>query len=58
MNVLSMIGEAVEKPIDVNVSCWIDKRPCGSNYVLIVSFAFEIDLNVLHVCFPVDLCVC
>lgn len=51
------IREPVQLRVDPDVRAGIHERACTADNLLIISFALEIDLDLLHVCSPVDFSV-
>jgi hypothetical protein len=49
-----MIGKSIEKSVNVNVQCWVDKWSSVSFNVVVISFAFEVQRDLLHVRLPVN----
>jgi hypothetical protein len=58
LNISSLVREAVQLLVDPDMCAGIHKRTCAANDLFVVSFALEVDLNLLHVCTPIDFGVC
>ena len=56
-DILSSVRDTIQYAVYVDMSCRIDQGACISFHSGIVTFAFKILVHLLHVCFPVDLCI-
>jgi hypothetical protein len=54
LNVLPHVCEPVQLLVDPDMCAGVHERACTANNLFVVSFALEVDLNLLHVCSPVD----
>jgi len=56
-NIRATLRELVQPAVNVHMHGRIDQRPCVAIYFAIITFASKVDFDLLHICFPVDLCI-
>jgi len=58
LDVLALIREPVQPPIDGDVRARVHERTCAALNLAIVAFAFVINGDLFHVGFPINFSVC
>jgi len=56
-NIRATLRELVQPAVNVHMHGRIDQWSRVAIYFAIITFAGEVDLNLLHICFPVNLCI-
>lgn len=52
-----MVGQVIENIVDPDMGCRIHKRASTTLNLGVFSLSVLVELNLLHVCLPIDLCV-
>jgi hypothetical protein len=58
LDVAPLVCKTVQLLVDPDMCARVYQRPCATHNILVVSFSFQVNLNLLHICCPVNLCVC